>query len=104
MAARFFLVQHTKTGKNLPNNHNLYQIAAKYAQIGQMAIHHNNIFHRKNPPKFTQNVIFGLKIHTYAIWQPWTAQMNFHSESTPILNRVARFFYKPKQGKINKWP
>jgi hypothetical protein len=28
-AARFFLVQHTKTGENAPNKHKIYQVAEK---------------------------------------------------------------------------
>jgi hypothetical protein len=28
--ARFFLVQHTKTGENIPNDHKIYQIDIKY--------------------------------------------------------------------------
>jgi hypothetical protein len=28
--ARFFLVQHTKPGKNIPNVHKIYQILIKY--------------------------------------------------------------------------
>jgi hypothetical protein len=28
--ARFFLVQHTKTGKNIPKNHKIYQITKIY--------------------------------------------------------------------------
>jgi hypothetical protein len=31
--ARFFVVQHTKTGKNLPNDHKIYKMAIKYAPI-----------------------------------------------------------------------
>jgi hypothetical protein len=30
--ARFFLVQNTKTGENIPNYHKLYQMAIKYFQ------------------------------------------------------------------------
>jgi hypothetical protein len=28
--ARFFFVQNTKTGKNIPNDHKIYQMAIKY--------------------------------------------------------------------------
>jgi hypothetical protein len=31
--ARFFLVQNTKTGKNIPNYHELYQMSIKYNNI-----------------------------------------------------------------------
>jgi hypothetical protein len=44
--ARFILVQHTKTGKNIPNNHKIYR--------------HLPFI---DPLKFTQIGIFGLKIH-----------------------------------------
>jgi hypothetical protein len=30
--ARFFLVQNTKTGKNIPNFHKLYQMSIKYSK------------------------------------------------------------------------
>jgi hypothetical protein len=33
--ARFFLLQHTKKGENLPNNHKIYQIATKYTKWPQ---------------------------------------------------------------------
>jgi hypothetical protein len=31
-AARFFLVQHTEVGKNIPNKHKIYQKATKYTK------------------------------------------------------------------------
>jgi hypothetical protein len=31
-AARFLSVQHTKTGKNIPNDNKIYQMAIKYFQ------------------------------------------------------------------------
>jgi hypothetical protein len=30
--ARFFLVQNTKTGRNIPNDHKIFQVAIKYFQ------------------------------------------------------------------------
>jgi hypothetical protein len=30
--ARLFMVQHTKTGENIPYNHQIYQMATKYAR------------------------------------------------------------------------
>jgi hypothetical protein len=30
--ARFFLIKHTKTGKNIPNGHKIYPRAIKYAK------------------------------------------------------------------------
>jgi hypothetical protein len=31
--ARFLLVQNTKTGKNIPNYHKMYQMTIKYFQL-----------------------------------------------------------------------
>jgi hypothetical protein len=31
--ARFFLVQNTKKGRNIPNDHKMYQIAIKYTKL-----------------------------------------------------------------------
>jgi hypothetical protein len=39
-------------GKNMPNNHKIYQMATKYT----------NIFPLKDPPKWTKIGIFGLKV------------------------------------------
>jgi hypothetical protein len=33
--ARSFLVQHTKTGRNIPNDHKAYQIVTKYTKLSQ---------------------------------------------------------------------
>jgi hypothetical protein len=49
---RFFLVQHTKTGKNIPK---LLQNIPNGSEIDRMAIPFTNIFHCKklqNLPKF----------------------------------------------------
>jgi hypothetical protein len=56
--ARFFLVQNTKTGKNIPNYHELYQISIKYNKdhkMDQVSIKYINMFQCKtlqNLPKF----------------------------------------------------
>jgi hypothetical protein len=63
--ARFFLVQHTKTGKNIPNNHKIYQLATKYTkwQYNRPNGHKmNQHLALRDPPKFAQIWIFGLKI------------------------------------------
>jgi hypothetical protein len=62
--ARFFLVQHTKTGekltklpKNIPNYHKIYQRAVKY--IPKFSI--------KRPSKTYKNIwIFGMQIYHLA--------------------------------------
>jgi hypothetical protein len=58
--ARCFLIQHTKTGKIILNNLEIYQVATKYSDI----------FNCKtflNLPKL------GFLVWLYAIWQPWRA-------------------------------
>jgi hypothetical protein len=60
--ARFFLVQHTKTGK-------MYQIAIKYTKWRENWPNGYTIYHHlplQDPPKFTQVGIFGLKIYHLA--------------------------------------
>jgi hypothetical protein len=52
--ARFFFVQHTKTGKNVPNELKIYQMAVNRTQRSL------NI-PLQDPPKFTQIGIFGFK-------------------------------------------
>jgi hypothetical protein len=46
------MVQHTKTGENIPNDHKIY------IPNGHKIYQH---FPLQDPPKFTQIVIFGLK-------------------------------------------
>jgi hypothetical protein len=68
--ARFSLVQTYQNGKNIPNDHKLYQTAIHYSichKIFQMIIKCNNIFHSKalqNLPKL------GLLVWKQTIWQP----------------------------------
>jgi hypothetical protein len=55
--ARFFSIQHTKTGKNIPNGNKMYQTAKKIPfgrKMDKMAVRNINIFHCKafqNLPK-----------------------------------------------------
>jgi hypothetical protein len=62
--ARFFLVQTYQNGKNIPNDHKLYQNVHK---IYQIVLKHTNVFHSKalqNIPKF------GYLVWKQTIWQP----------------------------------
>jgi hypothetical protein len=74
--ARFFLVQNTKTGKNIPNYHKLYQISIKYNKdhkMDQVSIKYINMFQCKtlqNLPKF------GFLVWKQTIWQPWCMYTN----------------------------
>jgi hypothetical protein len=62
----FSKIQFTKTCKNIPNNHKIYQMDTKYTKkrkIEQMAINYLYQYLRlQDLPKFTKNWIFGLKI------------------------------------------
>jgi hypothetical protein len=61
---RFFLEQNTKTGKNIPNYHEVYQMSIKY----------NILFHCKtlqNLPKF-------FLVWKQTIWQPWWKRTSKH--------------------------
>jgi hypothetical protein len=62
--ARFFLVQKYQNGKNVPNDHKLYQTAVNYTKWpknipnGHKILQH---FQFQGPPNFTKSGIFGLK-------------------------------------------
>jgi hypothetical protein len=67
--ARFFLVQHTKTGKNLQNDQKIYQMAINFFQWPNNRPNLHKIyphFQLEYPPKFTQIGIFGLKTNHLA--------------------------------------
>jgi hypothetical protein len=63
--ARFCLVQNTKTGKNIPNYPELYQMFIKYNKRPSV---HKKYQHLpfQDPPKCTQIWIFGLKTNHLA--------------------------------------
>jgi hypothetical protein len=67
--ARFFLVQLTKTRKNVPNHHKIYHGAVNMP-IGKNRPNGHKIdqhFPLQDPPKFTQSgIIFGLKTNHLA--------------------------------------
>jgi hypothetical protein len=67
--ARFFLVQYTKTGKNIPNNHKISQMATKYTKWTEHLPNGPEIYQHlplSDPPKFAQIGIFGLKTNHLA--------------------------------------
>jgi hypothetical protein len=65
----FVLVQHTKTGKVYQKDHKLYQVTIKYTkwqqnrQNGLTICQHLSL---QDTPKFTQILIFGMKIYLRA--------------------------------------
>jgi hypothetical protein len=73
--ARFFLTPYTKTGKNIPNYHNItkwQKTVPNRRKIFQLAIKYTNIFHSKALQNlFAQIGIFVLKNTT---WQPWATE------------------------------
>jgi hypothetical protein len=57
--ARFFLAQHTKTKKNLPNDHKISQIANTYTKWTENLPNGHKIYQHlllQDPPKLTQIV------------------------------------------------
>jgi hypothetical protein len=63
--ARFFLSHETKTGKNVPNEHKMYQMVIKYPKCHQNVSNSCKIYPHFpiyiRPSKFYPNWIFGLK-------------------------------------------
>jgi hypothetical protein len=60
------LAQHTKTGKNIPDDHKLYEIVTKYTRWPYTLPNGHKIYQYlplQDPPKFIQIGIFGLKIY-----------------------------------------
>jgi hypothetical protein len=63
------MVHNTKTGKNVPNENNMYQMVIKYPQCPLNIPNGHKIYKLfliKGPPKFTQIWIFCLKINHLA--------------------------------------
>jgi hypothetical protein len=63
--ARFFLAQCTKTVKNIPNYHHIYQMSIKYFKWPYNRPNVYNMYQHlplQDPPKFTESGIFGMKI------------------------------------------
>jgi hypothetical protein len=81
---RFFMAQHTKTGKiyqmdkNRPNCQKIYQIAIKFTKH----------FPFQGPPKYTQIEIL---VRKSTVWQPWRQLSSPLSNSALSTNRC-RFF------------
>jgi hypothetical protein len=69
MVARFFLVQNKKTGRNIPNDHKMHQMAIRYFQWPPNKPNGHKMyqdFPLPDPPKFTQIGTFGLKTNHLA--------------------------------------
>jgi hypothetical protein len=70
--AIFTLTQHTKTVKNIPNDHKIYQTAIKYIKWPENIPNGHNIYQHLTfqlPPKFW---ILGLKTYHLATLTVWT--------------------------------
>jgi hypothetical protein len=67
--ARFFLLRHTKTGGNRTDDHKIYEMAINYTRWPESGPNDHKIYQHlplQDHPKFTQIVIFGLKIYDLA--------------------------------------
>jgi hypothetical protein len=68
--ARFVLVQNTKTGKNIPKDNKIYQMATKMPtgrKVGRPNGHRKyQCLPMQDLPRFTQIGSFGLKIYHLA--------------------------------------
>jgi hypothetical protein len=61
-----FLILQTKTGQNTPNDHKMIQLAIKYPNQPLNISNGHKVYQNvqfQGPPKYTQNRIFGMKIH-----------------------------------------
>jgi hypothetical protein len=69
MVARFFLAQTYQNGKNVPNDHKLYQTAKIYIPNGRKIFHikYANIFHSHAIQILPKNGIYSLQINHLAI-------------------------------------
>jgi hypothetical protein len=65
--ARFFLIQYTKTGRNVPNDQKITQLPQNRTTKLQMDLKHTNIFHSKAHKIIPKIEIMVWK---YTIWQP----------------------------------
>jgi hypothetical protein len=67
--ARFFLLRTCQNGKNVPNDHTLYQTAIKYTKWPQNIPNGHKLYQHftsLGTLKYTQIWIFGLKINHLA--------------------------------------
>jgi hypothetical protein len=65
----FYWSKHTKTGKNITNDHKKYQLAIKYKKWPQTTPKGHKIYQHfpfRGTPKCTQIGLFGLKVNHLA--------------------------------------
>jgi hypothetical protein len=100
--ARFFLLQNTNTGKNIPNYRKIYPMAIEYSKI----FHSNTL---QNLPKL------GFLVSKRTIWQPCLQQVsaflqqpqnvltNFYQTPRKLLQLLFRCFFNPcsRNAKLN---
>jgi hypothetical protein len=61
--AKFSLVRHTQTGKNIPNGHKIYQMGTKYSKWAQNIANGHKIYQMGTKySKWPQNISNGQKI------------------------------------------
>jgi hypothetical protein len=98
--ARFFLVQNTKTGQNVPNKHKMNQMAIKYPKCLQNIPNGHKICQHcpiLGPPKFTQMMSFGLKINHLATLRTGPNLFTLTCHLNSCANMDWHNFYKTRQ-------
>jgi hypothetical protein len=128
--ARFFSVHYTKSGKNIPNDHKIYQMAIKTTKWPYSIRNSHKIceqFLLQGPPKCTQIWFLGMKIfHLANLWRnssglwvavklplnliccnfapadlPFHLSLHFHFLSWPHYSKlISRFSFLHKLGAI----
>jgi hypothetical protein len=93
--ARFFLVQHTKTGENIPNDHKIYQMAINISngrKIHQMDIKYT---------KFTQIGIFLFENEPSGIPAYVCTEKKAHYLFRGVPNKTRNYFNFEKRFRIS---
>jgi hypothetical protein len=89
---RFFLVQTNQIGKNVPNDHKLYQTAITFSKWPLNIPHGHKIYQHfpfQCSPKFTQIGIFGLKLnHLATLLQERVKDYHSYNRTRSRLEKV----------------
>jgi hypothetical protein len=97
--ARFFVVQHTKSGKNIPKGHKIYLMVTKYTEWTLNRPNKHKIYKHcplQDLQKFTQTGIFVLKMYHLATLQTWPFGLICECKLHFVPFRVASFAKKKK--------
>jgi hypothetical protein len=95
--ARFFSAQNTKTGNNIPNYHEIYQLPIKYNKRLSNGPSVHKIYHHSSiarPSKVYPNLDFGLRTNHLATlmgtcWNSLSTLAPEHPTKNPIADNTA---------------